>query len=77
MLADLAEAADAEVLAHVVVREVAKAGHPDVCRNEYADRVVHLLGHEVVVQQEQDLGRGKGGGANMRRKKDFRSVADI
>ena len=51
----LSEADGGEVLFDVVVREVAKAGHPHVGRNVHADRVVDLRLCKVVIEDEHDL----------------------
>ena len=39
----LHEAAEREVGAHVVIREVAEAGHPHIASDHHTDGVVHLV----------------------------------
>lgn len=56
----LCKTPDAKIASFVVVREVAKAGHPHVGGNEDTDRVVRFTRLVVMVQQEKHLlGSGK------------------
>jgi hypothetical protein len=45
----LSKSCDTEIFPHIIIREVTKSSHPDICSNEYTNGIVDLFSIEVVV----------------------------
>jgi hypothetical protein len=52
---DLCKPSYAEILSNVIIREVAKPSHPDICGNKDTNCIVYLCRSKIMVHQEYDL----------------------
>ena len=51
----LCKPSDAEILSNVIVREVTKPSHPNICSNKDTYCIVYLCRSKIMVHQEYDL----------------------
>jgi hypothetical protein len=48
----LSKSSKTEILPHIIIGEVTKPSHPDICSNEHTNRIVDLFSIEVMVHQK-------------------------
>lgn len=48
----LSKSSKTKILPHIIIREIAKSSHPDICSNEHTDCIVDFFSIEVMVHQE-------------------------
>lgn len=52
---NLSKSSNTKIFLYVVVREVPKARHPDICSNKNTNCIVYLCCSKVMIHQKQDL----------------------